>query len=129
MKNKLKKVVSVLLLASMVCVIMFAIGCSCSTDSGGTTPTPTPEPKVTYTVTFDSAGGTDVQSVTVASGEKIAEPTAPTKLPDVNAEYEFDGWYNGDVKWVFNTNTVTGNVTLTAHWKKSSEFSKETTLK
>ncbi|PKK86732.1 MAG: hypothetical protein CVV63_03970, partial [Tenericutes bacterium HGW-Tenericutes-8] len=36
------------------------------------------QPK-TYTVTFESNGGQTVPSITVETGEKMTEPTAPTK--------------------------------------------------
>ena len=73
---------------------------------GGETP-------VTYTVTFNSDGGSAVAAVTVESGQKVTEPTAPTK-----EGYTFDGWYNGETKFDFNT-AITGNITLTAHWTEN----------
>lgn len=124
MKRVFSKIVSAAFAAVLACLMLFAVGCK----EDNPTPTPTPE-EVTYTVTFDSNGGTSVASVSVKEGEKVAEPTAPTKLPDSSAEYTFDGWYNGDVAWNFTTDSVTGDMTLTAHWKTSSEYSKETTIK
>ena len=38
---------------------------------------------VTYVVTFDSNGGSDVGSITVGENEKITAPTQPTKLNNV----------------------------------------------
>lgn len=67
---------------------------------------------ITYTVTFNSDGGSAVTEQIVEEGLKATEPTAPTK-----AGYAFDGWYNGETKWNFATDTVTANVTLTAKWK------------
>ena len=32
-------------------------------------------------------------------------------------QYSFLGWYNGDVKWNFTTDTVTQNITLIAKWE------------
>ena len=63
------------------------------------------------TVTFDSDNGNTVQEEKVLRGQKVNEPTAPTK-----EGYEFAGWYNGDTKYDFTQN-VTENITLTAHWK------------
>ena len=51
-------------------------------------PAPTPTPNPIYTVTFDSQGGSAVNSQTVARGGKVIEPTAPTKTG-----YTFGGWY------------------------------------
>ncbi len=63
-----------------------------------------------YTVTFDSNGGSEVANAEVYHGDKIIEPTAPTK-----EGYSFAGWYNGDVAWNFDT-AVTSDVTLEAAW-------------
>lgn len=67
----------------------------------------------TYTVTFDTDGANDIASVTVKSGEAVAEPTAPSK------DYaEFLGWYVGKVKYDFST-PVTGDITITAKWERN----------
>jgi uncharacterized repeat protein (TIGR02543 family) len=72
-------------------------------------------PPVTYTVSFDSDGGSAVASVTgVSTGATISAPTAPTKNG-----YTFEGWYkeaNHATPWDFGTDTVTGNITLYAKW-------------
>lgn len=65
------------------------------------------------TVAFDSDGGSDVAEQKVLRGQKVSEPTAPTK-----AGYEFAGWYNGDTKYDFTQN-VTENITLTAKWESA----------
>jgi|GEM_PF-2689693 len=69
-----------------------------------------------YTVTFNSDGGSAVDSQTIAYGSKITKPTEPTKEGTDQYRYLFDGWYNGDTKWNFENDTITGNVTLKAHW-------------
>ena len=63
-----------------------------------------------FTVTFDSNGGTAVAEQTVVKGAILTSPTAPTK-----EGYTFAGWYNGEVKWDFNT-PISQNMTLVAHW-------------
>jgi uncharacterized repeat protein (TIGR02543 family) len=74
-----------------------------------------PEP-ATYTVTFDTDGGSPAPSQqTVKEGGKVSKPTDPTKSGSV-----FDGWYNGNTAWDFATSTVTQAITLTAHWKADS---------
>jgi uncharacterized repeat protein (TIGR02543 family) len=69
----------------------------------------------TYTVSFDSQGGSTVDSRTAGYNEKITAPT-PTKVG-----YTFAGWYNeavsNTVPYNFN---VTGSVKLTAHWTINS---------
>ena len=70
----------------------------------------------TVTVTFDSDGGSAVQSQSVINGDYIIKPADPTK-----AGYLFDGWneyiWGGTYdEWDFDTKTVQGNITLTAKW-------------
>ena len=70
-----------------------------------------------YTVAFDSNGGSAVASQTVKYGSKATQPANPTRTG-----YTFQGWYtskNGGTKYDFNQ-TVTGNVTLYAHWSVNS---------
>ena len=67
--------------------------------------------KETYTVSFDGANGSEVTTQTVEEGEILEEPTDPTK-----DYYTFDGWYNGETKWNFAEDTVSGEITLTAKW-------------
>lgn len=67
-----------------------------------------------YTVTFDSDGGSAVQNATVKYNDKIVKPADPTKIG-----YTFAGWNNGNTAYDFAT-AVTGDVTLTAQWTKNS---------
>lgn len=67
-----------------------------------------------YTVTFDVNGGSAVDPKKVEYNKTVAEPTAPTK-----EGYTFEGWYDGDVKYDFNTK-VTKDVTLKAKWKTTT---------
>lgn len=69
---------------------------------------------ITYTVSFDSNGGTAVAEQYIEEGMKAYEPPAPTKT-----KFAFDGWYNGETKWNFDTNTVTETITLKAKWKET----------
>ena len=66
-----------------------------------------------YWVSFNSDGGSIVDSQFVLHGDKLVlgKDTTPTK-----PGYTFDGWYNGLTK-VENGATVTSPMTLTAHWK------------
>ena len=72
----------------------------------------------TYTVTFNSQGGSVVSSQTVDHGGKATEPMAPTKTG-----HTFGGWYkeSGCTNvWDFTTDTVTADVTLYAQWTINS---------
>ena len=61
--------------------------------------------KNTYTVLFDSDGGTSVDKQEIVEGEKITKPTDPTK-----ENYLFDGWFLGDEKLDFTTYKVSSNI-------------------
>ena len=72
----------------------------------------TPTPPVTYTVTFETNGGSAVQPVTVDEGDAVA--AAPeTKLDG----YEFGGWYSSADLSEFPY-TPADNITLYAKWSK-----------
>ncbi|WP_408893365.1 S-layer homology domain-containing protein [Paenibacillus taichungensis] len=70
----------------------------------------------TYTVTFDSQGGSPVSNISgVTSGSTIIAPAAPTL-----SGYTFIGWYKEASytnAWTYNVDTVTDNLTLFAKWK------------
>jgi len=78
-------------------------------------PTAAVAPIETYTVTFDSMGGTTMTSITgVVSGTAITLPSAPTKT-----EYIFAGWNTekDGSGTTFDVSTkVTANVTVYAQW-------------
>ena len=68
-----------------------------------------------YWISFDSDGGSIVDSQFVLNGDKLTlnKSTNPTKHG-----YTFDGWYNGSAK-VENGATVTNPMTLKAHWEEA----------
>lgn len=72
----------------------------------------------TLTVSFDA--GTDIPSPeqqTIAYGDKIQEPEC--RRPG----YVLEGWYTGtgtENRWDFDSDTVTENMTLHAHWAKDT---------
>ena len=43
-------------------------------------------------------------------------PEAPEKRPTSKKEYTFEGWYLGDTLWNFETDVVTGDITLVAKY-------------
>ena len=97
-RRKFMKKALVILLMAIVAVSLF-VGCK-------------KEPKVkTYTVTFDSNGGTAVEAKTVNAGDKISGVTAPTK-----GGCEFAGWTKDGKDFNLETDIVTGNMTLVAKW-------------
>lgn len=72
------------------------------------------QPLNSYTVTFDSQGGSAVDAQAVVSGGKVTKPSNPTRTG-----YTFGGWYKEaacTTAWDFDTDTVTAAVTLYAKW-------------
>ena len=63
-----------------------------------------------YWVTFDSDGGSAIDSQFVFDKISLNDQTTPTK-----PGYTFIGWYNGTEK-VENDATISSPMTLTAHW-------------
>ncbi|WP_418583041.1 InlB B-repeat-containing protein [Holdemanella porci] len=64
-----------------------------------------------YWVTFDSNGGSAIDSQFVFDKISLNDQTTPTK-----PGYTFDGWYDGTTK-VDNGAAVSSPMTLKAHWK------------
>jgi uncharacterized repeat protein (TIGR02543 family) len=74
-----------------------------------------------YTVTFNSNGGSDVAPQTVATGGKASQPTAPTL-----SGHTFIGWYKEaalTTEWSFATDVVTADLTLYAKWNSATAVS------
>ena len=70
-----------------------------------------------FTVTYDTQGGTPVESVRVMHGEQVS-PAVPTR-----EGYRFAGWYlEKDCIYPFDpaTETVTDSMTLYAKWVAAS---------
>ena len=66
----------------------------------------------TYTVTFDTDGGSTISSQTVAYGNKATKPTNPTKTG-----YTFDNWYTDDTyatTFDFDNTVITSDITIYA---------------
>lgn len=70
----------------------------------------------TYTVTFETDGGSSVSSQEVESGQFASLPDDPTK-----SGYLFDGWYVDEqfaTKWDYSS-AVTSDITVHAKWNKA----------
>lgn len=68
----------------------------------------------TYTVTFDSNGGSSVSSVEVEEGQTVNKPANPTR-----SGYIFDGWELNGTAFDFST-PIMSNITLVADWDRRS---------
>lgn len=68
--------------------------------------------RTTHEVSFDTNGGSKVDTQTVADGDTASKPT-PTRKG-----WTFDGWYLNGVEYDFDT-PVTTDVSLKAAWRKT----------
>ena len=93
-------------------VAVFALA-ACNNNDNSNPGGDDPEEVVNYTVTFNTNGGSSVDSVQVEEGKKVSKPADPTK-----SYYEFVGWYTGlesTVKFDFDA-AITEDVTVYARW-------------
>lgn len=70
-----------------------------------------------YQVSFDTLGGTVVESQKRMYGERVEAPAPPTR-----EGYLFDGWYRDmdtSEPWDLETDVVTGSITLYAGWREA----------
>lgn len=72
------------------------------------------EAPVTYTVTFNTNGGSDVASQTVTAGSPATQPDNPTKT-----DYVFSGWFaDEELTTVYQFGTpINANTTIYAQWE------------
>ena len=68
-----------------------------------------------FTITFDTQGGSEVKPITIAEGATITLPSNPTK-----DGYIFDGWYLSDefIEEFNATQTISSDITVYAKWKE-----------
>ncbi len=126
------KKLKLFLLCAFLCVGSFAVN-SCgdddeddaksstpSTNDSNVTPNPggdtnndkpAPVETKTFTVTFNTDGGSEVAAQTVEDGKSATKPDDPTK-----ERFNFEGWFNGESLYDF-ASPVTSDLTLTAQWK------------
>ena len=68
-------------------------------------------PDVYHRVSFDTKGGTPINSIKVKHGNKIKKPKDPQKTG-----YLVEGWYLKESRWDFKKYQVVDDMTLTTHW-------------
>ncbi len=76
-------------------------------------------PSNLHTVKFNSNGGTYISDVEVRNGQKISEPTPPTR-----ENYIFLDWENNNRRWLFTSKEVTEDITLSALWISAADLFK-----
>lgn len=70
--------------------------------------------KKDVTITFDSNGGSEVESITKKYGEEVTAPTDPNW-----DGHSFEGWFLGEATEAYTFSTMPADdITLVAHWKE-----------
>lgn len=94
-----------------------------ATSTGAPDSIATSETEMTYTVTFNSMGGSAVAPVTVKYGEKLTKPADPTK-----EGYTFKEWCVDEIcvtAFNFRTMTILSDWTLYASWTEGTTISSD----
>lgn len=76
---------------------------------------PAPVETKTFTVTFNTDGGSEVAAQTVEDGKTATKPDDPTK-----EGFYFLGWYEGENVYEF-TQPVSNDLTVTARWREKTD--------
>ena len=93
---------------ALFCTILCFVSCNDSPDV---------IEDVYYTVTFNTMGGTQLDSIKVLAGSKIGAPTEPEK-----EGYIFSSWKNGSTPWDFSSDVVNSDITLNAAWLSATSL-------
>ena len=101
-KNKILIIVSSLIVLIGIFIMIFVINSNKKNNTF-------------YEVTFDTQGGSIIESQSIKKGETITVPENPTK-----EGYEFLGWYYENQNYDFNT-AVNDNITLVASYEAKKE--------
>ncbi len=83
-----------------------------------TSVTPAPAPAATYTVSFETNGGSAVADITAEAGSTIEKPEDPTR-----DGFTFAGWYTDEdctEAWDWDSDVVTGDTVLYAKWTEAA---------
>ena len=74
--------------------------------------------KVSYTVQFETNGGTNMEAVTVLNGKTLQKPDDP-----IRENYIFVGWYKDSEytqPFTFSADIVTSDITIYARWVENT---------
>ncbi len=119
-----KKNLFTVLLMFIVCMAMLLVGCNNDPTGGDNDNNGNDDTHTYYTVTFDSNGGSAIESQRILEGNTARRPNVP-----VYGGYDFTGWYKDDAAtndlWNFDTDRVNSDLTLYAGWELTSDGSEK----
>ncbi len=98
---------------TLLFLTLLAFACNDDDDDNGNSDI------TTYTVSYETNGGSAIDAVDVEENDKVARPTDPTKT-----DYTFVGWYTDNDTFQnafdFDNDVITEDITLYARWSKNS---------
>lgn len=94
-----------------IALVLLTLALLVSCDGNDTDAAP-----VMHTVTFNTQGGSDVQSQRVSHGAKVILPTDPEK-----EGYIFKHWEKDGALWNFDIDKVESDITLEAVWMNAAD--------
>lgn len=71
-----------------------------------------------HSVTFDTNGGSNIETQRVPHNGKATVPTDPTRIADANYNYRFAGWVkaDGETEFDFDEEVISEDTTVYAKW-------------
>ncbi len=124
MRRLFKKTIDLFIIFTACIGIFLVSGCdfafdnSVKTEEGEIESTIFSESVKTYTVSFNTDGGGEIESQQVEEGCKAVKPQNPQKPSTKTEEYVFLGWYLGNTPFDFET-PIVEDIILTAKYKVS----------
>ncbi len=114
----------ILLGLAMAAAAVFSLS-ACGDDTPTDTPSgDTPQETTKYTVTFNTNGGSTVNSQSIEQGKKVTKPADPTKTATDTVTYTFAGWFKDAAltqAFNFDTDTINAATTLYAKWTETAK--------
>ena len=101
MEKRVLSKISLLLVAITCFTMLGLVGCTLFPNSESQEPAEEQIVPFEYVVSF-VIDNTVIESQTVKDGQKVTKPSDPVNISP-NIDYKFEGWYNGDKLWDFDT--------------------------
>ncbi|MCH5351641.1 MAG: leucine-rich repeat protein [Clostridiales bacterium] len=121
----MKRLKTVFIALLPVCIVFVFSACGANPNREGEIGGDEADNGTYYTVTFDSQGGSEVESQTILEGNPVRRPQTP-----IREGFFLNGWYTSaattaNSEWHFDTDRVDGDIILYAGW--TVDTSEETT--
>ena len=105
------------ILISISLILLVSALSACAPEGGDSSTSGSQQTGNSYTVTFDSRGGSEVSAQILKKGEKATQPSAPIREGGEFVKYNFSGWYLNGNPYDFDS-AVSSDITLVAVWEE-----------